>query len=278
MPKISIICAAYNACSCYSFEKSISSILTQTFKEFEFIICDDGSTDGTWDSLVRFSESDNRIRLIRNEKNLGLAASLNKCLEISEGEYIARHDCDDYAAPDRLEKQISYLEEHPEISILGTFAYLFDEGGIWGKITFPTEVTKKDFLFSSPHQHGSVLFRRDALMRAGGYRVAKETRRCEDYDLFMRMHLFAKSANLNEYLYYFCEDKNTLKRRKYRYRIDEMKVRFKGFKMLGLMPRAFFYAIKPLIVGLIPSRLLAWLKNKFLKRKADIEQFPKNFP
>ena len=273
MPKVSIICGAYNVCKCYSFEESIKSILTQTFGDFEFIICDDGSTDGTWEMLNNFAKLDNRIKLIKNEKNIGLAASLNKCLEISTSEYIARHDCDDYSAPRRLEKQIKHLEEHTDISILGTFTYLYDQKGVWGKIIFPTEITKRDFLFRSPHQHGSVIFRKEALIRAGGYRVAKETRRCEDYDLFMRMHLFAKSANLSEYLYYFCEDKNTLKRRKYRYRIDETKVRFKGFKALGLMPWAFFYAIKPLIVGLIPARLLAWLKNKFLKRKTNVKDF-----
>ena len=272
MPRISIISGAYNVCQCYSFEKSVNSILEQTFGDFEFIICDDGSTDQTWQRLKEFANGDARIKLIRNEHNLGLAASLNKCIEISEGEYIARHDCDDYADPDRLKKQIEYLDCHKDISVLGTFAYLFDESGVWGKITFPTEITKKDFLFSSPHQHGSVMFRREALLRAGCYRVAKETRRTEDYDLFMTMHTFAKSVNLPEFLYYFCEDKNTLKRRKYRYRIDEMKVRFRGFKMLGLMPRAFFYAIKPLIVGLIPSRLLVWIKNKFLKRRIETKK------
>ena len=86
----------------------------------------------------------------------------------------------------------------------------------------------------------------------------------------MRIHAFAKSANLPEFLYYFCEDKNTLGRRKYRYRIDEAKVRYRGFKSLGLLPRGIFYVIKPLVVGLIPARLLVWLKNKFLKRRKTV--------
>ena len=267
MPRVSVICGAYNVCGHYLFEKSIKSILAQTFEDFEFIICDDGSTDKTFENLLRLRECDGRIRLIKNEENLGLAATLNRCIEISEGEYIARHDCDDLSSPDRLEKQVSLLDGRRDISLLGSYAYLFDQTGVWGKAVFPTEISKKDFLFSSPHLHGSVIFRKEALIRAGGYRVAKETRRCEDYDLFMRMHVFAKSANLDEYLYYFCEDKNTYKRRKYRYRIDEAKVRIKGFKLLGLMPWAFFYAIKPLIVGLIPTRILNPVRNKILKRK-----------
>ena len=267
MPKVSIISGAYNLSACYSFDKSISSILEQTFSDFEFIICDDGSQDNTYELLCAYAEKDARIKLIRNESNMGLAASLNRCIAEAKGEYIARHDCDDYAAPDRLEKQVEYLDSHSEISVLGTNAYLFDENGVWGEMHFPVEISKKDFLFCSPHQHGSVVFRKEVLEKANGYRVAKETRRTEDYDLFMRIHLFAKSANLPELLYYFCEDKNTLARRKYRYRIDEAKVRYKGFKQLGLLPGGFFYVIKPLIVGLIPARLLVWLKNKFLKRK-----------
>ena len=267
MPRVSIISGAYNMSGCYSFEKSVKSILDQTFSDFEFIICDDGSTDSTREMLSEFQKTDPRIKLLKNEKNIGLAATLNRCIEEACGEYIARHDCDDYAAPDRIEKQIEYLDTHTDVSVLGTCAYLFDENGVWGEMSFPAEITKKDFLFCSPHQHGSVVFRKSALIEAGGYRVAKETRRTEDYDLFMRMHTFAKSANLPEKLYYFCEDKNTLGRRKYRYRIDEAKVRYRGFKLLGLLPRGIPYVIKPLIVGLIPARLLVWLKNKFLKRR-----------
>lgn len=267
MPRVSVISGAYNICGCYSFNESIKSILTQTYEDFEFIICEDGSSDSTWELLSEFAKSDPRIKLLRNEKNLGLAASLNKCIEASAGEYIARHDCDDYAAPDRIEKQVAYLDAHPDIALLGTFAYLFDENGVWGQMEFPTEITKRDFLFCSPHQHGSVVFRKDVLLKAGCYRVAKETRRTEDYDLFMRIHTFAKSANLPEFLYYFCDDRNTRKRRKYRYRIDEAKVRFKGFKRLGLLPRGILYVIKPLIVGLIPNFILDAVKDKFTRRK-----------
>ncbi len=267
MPRVSIISGAYNILNCYSFERSVKSILEQSYIDFEFIICEDGSEDGTWERLCAFAESDKRITLLRNEKNLGLAATLNRCIEVSSGEYIARHDCDDYAAPNRLEKQIEYLDTHQDISLVGSYAYLFDEEGVWGEMKFPTEIANEDFLFCSPYQHGSVVFRKEALQKANGYRVAKETRRAEDYDLFMRIQTFAKGANLPEFLYYFCEDKNTLKRRKYRYRIDDAKVRYKGFKALGLMPGGIIYVIKPLIVGLIPAGLLSWLKNKFLKNR-----------
>ena len=272
MPLLSVISGAYNLENCFSFEKSIESVLKQTFTDFEFIICDDGSTDKTYKMLESFAEKDPRIRILRNEKNLGHAAALNKCIEAATGEFIARHDCDDYNDETRFEKQLDYLNKNPDVDILGTAAYLFDKNGVWDSVYFPERVTNESFLFTSPYQHGSVIFRRDALLKSGGYLVAKETRRNEDYDLFMRMQVFAKGENLTERLYYFLEDEATLKRRKYRFRIDEAKVRIRGFKNLGLMPKGFFYGIKPLIVGLMPSPILKKLRDKRRKSFAESMQ------
>lgn len=267
MPRVSVISGAYNIEGVFSFHKSMESILTGELEDFEFIICDDGSSDKTWELLSEYAKRDARIVLLKNEENKGLAFSLNRCIEIAKGEYIARHDLDDYSHKERLKKQIDYLDKNKDVSLLGTQAYLFDKNGVWGKEHFPVKVTKRDFLFTSPYQHGAVVFRREALVSAGGYRVAKETMRAEDYDLFMTMHMTQKGENLDEFLYYFCEDDSSKKRRKYRYRIGEMKVRFRGFKRLGLMPRGFFYAIKPLIVGLIPPSLLDRLKKKRARRE-----------
>ena len=266
MPSLSVISGAYNLENCFSFRKSIESILNQTFADFEFIICDDGSSDKTYEILKEFAEKDKRIRLIQNEKNIGLAATLNKCIAAANGSFIARHDCDDYAAPDRFEKQMSYLADNPDVDLLGTNAYLFDENGVYDTLVFPKIVKKEDFLFTSPYQHGSVMFRKAVLEKANGYTVSKATRRTEDYEMFMRMQSFAKGENLQEPLYYFLEDSQTLKRRKYRYRIDEAKVRYKGFKSLGLLPKGFFYVIKPLLVGLLPAALLAKMRKNRRKK------------
>lgn len=265
--RISVITGAYNVGKCFSFKKSINSVLQQTFADFEFIICDDGSTDNTWNLLCEFAEKDNRIKLLRNEKNLGLAASLNYCFEKSTGEFIARHDCDDISAPQRFEKQVTFLETHKDIAVLGCNVYLFDENGIWGKEDFPENVKDSDFLFTSPYKHGSVIFRRETLIKTNGYRVAKETYRTEDYDLFMMFQTFCMGANLQERLYYFCENHAAEKRRKYRYRVDEARVRYKGFKRLGLFPKGIPYVIKPLVVGLIPFKLLNILKDKYYGRR-----------
>ena len=269
MPKVSVITGAYNVASCPHFDKSIESVLNQSFADFEFIICDDGSTDETYALLKKYAEADERIKLIKNEQNLGLVKTLNKCLEYAEGEFIARHDCDDYNDTRRFEKQIAFLNENPDVSILGTAAHLFDENGIWGKDIMPLTIEKRDFLFNNPYKHGSVMMKAEALKKAGGYRVAKETVRNEDYDLFMRMHTFTKGANLAEPLYFFCEDVAAQKRRKYRYRINEARVRAKGFRILGLMPRGIPYVIKPLLVGLIPGFILRKLQAKRRRRKAE---------
>lgn len=267
MPLISVITGAYNISQYFALDTSLNSILKQTFDDFEFIICDDGSQDDTWDILNRYAAKDSRIKLLRNEKNCGLAASLNRCIDVSLGRYIARHDLDDYCDTARFCKQLEYLRTHENICVLGCQSYLFNRKGIWGKEEFPFQITNRDFLFRSPYMHGSVMFRREALLAVGCYRVSKETYRAEDYDLFMALQQICTGANLNEYLYYYCEDDNTRKRRKYKYRIDEARVRLAGFRKLGLMPSAFPYVIKPLIVGVIPSLLLEAIKDKYYNRR-----------
>lgn len=269
MPETSIITGVYNIEACSSFPKAMESILQQTYTDFEWILCDDGSTDNTWELLQKYAKQDVRIKLLKNEENLGLAATLNRCLEQAEGCFIARQDADDYSRKDRLEKQISYLKQHPETDVLGCQSFLFDEQGIWGKEHFPIKVTDKDFLFKSPYKHGVVVFRRAVLEQAGGYRIAKETKRAEDYDLFMTIQTFGTGENLEDYLYYFCEDKQARKRRKYRYRLDEAKVRFKGFRKLGMLPGALPYVVKPLLVGLIPGQLLEKIKDKYYGRRME---------
>jgi glycosyltransferase involved in cell wall biosynthesis len=269
MPTLSVISGAYNLADCKYFEKSLTSLTAQTYRDIEIILCDDGSTDGTYEILKRFAETDDRIKLIRNETNLGLVKTLNRCLSLAEGKYIARHDCDDYNDLTRFEKQVAYLEAHPSLGILGTSAYLFDDNGVFAVDTMPRVVKKSDFLFNNPYKHGSVIFRREAILRADGYRVAKETVRNEDYDLFMRIHTFTEGENLDEPLYYFLEDDAARKRRKYRYRINEAKVRLRGFKSLGLMPKGLLYVIKPLIVGLLPGFVLRKLQEKRRKKRQN---------
>ena len=214
MANISVIMGVYNLMQIKNLaDAAILSILNQTYQNFEFLICDDGSTDGTWEYLKKWETRDIRIRLLRHFENKGLAAALNTCLKASQGGYIARQDVDDRSDLARLEKQLAFLEKHTEIAFAGSNIALYDSNGIWAKRIFPKYPAKEDFLFSMPFVHGSLMLRRDALLSANGYRVEKETRRAEDYDLLMRLYgQNMQGANLQEMLYTYFEDSTPSKR------------------------------------------------------------------
>lgn len=259
---ISVIMGVYNIEKLWAFEKSMQSVLGQTVRDFEFLICDDGSTDHTYQILCRYARQDGRIRVLRSQSRRGLGAALNRCMRHSKGTYLARQDADDISLPDRFQRQTEFLKKHPGISFAGTNVILYDSAGDWGRRLLPAYPRKEDFLFTSPFVHGSLMFCRKAFQTAGGYRVGKQTLRAEDYDLLMHMYAAGlRGANLRTACYKFLEDKDTWKRRKYGDRLDEMKVRLQGFRELGLLPQGLPYVMKPLVVGLIPARLLLRLKN-----------------
>ena len=267
MPRLSVIMGVYNVENMIMIEKAINSILSQTFSDFDFIICNDGSNNETINYIKELAKKDNRIRILTNEKNFGLAYSLNKCIENSSSEYIARMDADDISKKDRLEKEIKFLDENDNYAVVACNANLIDETGkIWGKRSNPEIVKKEDFLFNSPVIHPTVIMRKKALEDVNYYRVSKETMRTEDYDLWMRLYEKGyKIYTIQECLYYFREDEQCLKRRKYKYRIDEAKVRYYGYKRLKLLPKGYIYVLKPLIVGLLPHKLIKILRNKHKK-------------
>lgn len=187
MPNVSIIMGVYNCKNYNLLRKSVESILQQTYKDYEFIICNDGSTNNTLEELKKIAQSDSRIKIISYEKNRGLNHALNECLAVSQGKYIARQDDDDVSKPERLKKQVQFLDENREYAIVGTCADVFDNNGIWGEYTVPEKPQKGDFLWNSPFMHPTTMMRKAELLW-GGYREAKETRRCEDYDLFMNLY------------------------------------------------------------------------------------------
>lgn len=273
VPAISVIMSVYNTNDELILRNSIESILSQTFKDFEFIICDDGSIDGTYEKLLSISKHDARIILIRNIVNQKAGAARNRCISLSRGKYIAIMDADDISANDRLQIQFDFLERNKEFDFVGSNAELFDQNGIWGHRQFIDCPENKHFLFVLPFIHASVMFRKESLEAVGGYRIARETLRTEDYDLFMRLYANgSKGKNLAKKLYFVREDKDLYKRRKYVHKINEAIVRYKGFNALGLMPKGILYVAKPLIVGLIPHGVLNFLKDKYYKRKEAGEQ------
>lgn len=263
--KVSVVMGIYNCEK--TLKESMDSLLNQTYDSFEIIICEDGSKDNTLQIAKDYVKKyPKKIRLIQNETNRGLAYSLNKCIEVSTGEYIARMDADDIAYKDRLEKQMNYLETHPDCALVGSQAFLFNEEGIWGVRKTKRDPLKKDFLFGSQFIHPTIIIKKEILNQVGNYTVSKATLRAEDYDLFMRLYAAGfVGHNLEEILLNYREDTTTFKRRAYKYRLDEAKVRYEGFKKMKLMPIGFPYVLKPLIVGLIPQKVLTHLRHQDLE-------------
>ncbi len=197
MPKVSVIMPAYNAEK--YIKEAIDSILNQTFKDFEFIIIDDGSTDGTKEIISSYQES--RIKLLENDKNLGLVGSLNKGLQIARGEYIARMDADDIALPERLEKQVDFLDKNQDIVLVGSWIDSFDEESKDHFIVeFASDPIIIKWLMVTKNQlaHASVVFRKEIIEREGGY--SNKYEHAEDYELWSRLLKNYKIANIPEVL------------------------------------------------------------------------------
>ena len=184
-PPVSIVMAVFNGEQ--SVARAIQSIIGQTFTDWEFIIVDDGSTDRTLDAIQKFLEVDDRIRLVRNAENLGLAQSLNKGIREAKGSYIARVDADDRCLPNRLETQFEAMESDPSIDILGSGAYLVDlSGELRGPSILPKSPT--DFhglaFLRAIVIHPTVMIRRELFERIG--LSSEDHLLAEDLELWIR--------------------------------------------------------------------------------------------
>lgn len=267
-PKISVIMSIYNQWNSGYLEQAVMSILNQTFGDFEFIIYDDGSDPAICRQLEKYERLDGRVVLIRSHENCGLAYSLNTCIHVARGKYLARMDDDDISDPERLAVQYEYMEKHPEITYVGCNARLIDSGGVWGHRVMPEFPLKHSFLRFSPFIHPSVMIRRSIFDNQEAYRFSKDTWRCEDYELFMRlMRLGYRGANIQQELFCYREDSNSYRKRKFRYRMDEMKLRYRNFKELGMLnPVGWLYVVRPLAAAAVPSKLIYMAKRLYHKQ------------
>lgn len=152
--------------------QAIDSILHQTFTDFEFIICDDGSKSDFYHWLKIYCQKDRRIRLLRNKKNQGLAAVLNQCLKSAAGAYIARMDADDVSDQERLAKQYAFLESHPEYALVGCHVRMIANEKTWGVRILEKEPDKYSFLKTSPFVHPAVMIRKDVMEELGGLNMS----------------------------------------------------------------------------------------------------------
>ena len=185
--EISIIMSVYNEPLLW-LKESIESILNQTFKDFEFIIVlDNPNNIKIKDLIISYKKKDSRIIFLENTENLGLAKSLNKCLDIAKGKYIARMDGDDISLPNRLEKQYEFLEKNGEIDLVGSWVYKIDERGtIYGTMKTPTDIKiiKKYILYRTVSFHPTWMLKRDVYEKLNGYRPFIVS---QDYDFLLRV-------------------------------------------------------------------------------------------
>jgi len=199
-PEVSVIMAAYNAEAFLA--ESVESILGQTFEDFEFIVIDDHSTDGTARMLSEYAGRENRLAVHRNDENMGLTRSLNRGLDLAGGRFVARHDADDVAVPERLALQAAYLTAHPEAAVVGGSVRLIDGQG-HGEEVFvePTDplVIRWRLLFSNPVAHTTAFWRRETVERLAG-RYDESFTCSQDYDLWSRLAEKAEIHNLPQVL------------------------------------------------------------------------------
>ena len=199
LPKVTVFIPAYNR------EKyigdAIESVLAQTYTDFEILLIDDGSTDRTVE--IMHSYTDPRLRIIRNEKNLGIPKTRNKGIENARGQYIAMLDSDDRAYPIRLEKQVAFLDRNPDFAQVGSWCRMMDEKGRPLKKTKRQPILPDDIdaqlLFRCSLSNRSIMGRTE-LLREFGYR--NDFPRCQDYDLHVKLAQKYKLGNLPECLVY----------------------------------------------------------------------------
>ena len=188
IPLVSIILPCYNAERFLS--EALASVLAQTYAQLEVVAVDDGSDDGTAEVLRQAAIRDNRLRVLVNERNLGIIRTLNRAVAETKGEFIARMDADDTVGPDRIERQVEVLRTRPEIGVVGSAVVMTDENGR-AVGTVPVRCTHQSAapflsLFAVPVMHATLMARSE-VMRAFPYRASPECLHAEDYDLLTRM-------------------------------------------------------------------------------------------
>jgi glycosyltransferase involved in cell wall biosynthesis len=223
--RVSVIMSVYNAERYVS--ESILSILSQSYTDFEFIIINDGSTDNSGAIIKHIAQDDKRI-LYYEQKNMGLIYSLNKAIDLSTGEYLIRMDADDVSSSERIETMIKYMDTHPELVVLGSYANCIDSTGkIIGRIDnlkLENKKIKKWLFFKNQMIHPSVCIRKSLLKNLRYEKIFKDV---EDYELWTRLIFVGEFANLpKSLLKYRVHSESVTRKKKWKMRFVGLFVRF----------------------------------------------------
>ena len=264
VPLISILMGVrYQRDDLSLLKRAICSIRGQTYSNWEFLICERDSFQVAQAYLKQIAKEDSRIRLIDSQGTAGLSGQLNRCLKVAKGEWIARMDDDDFSHSDRLAVQMEYLRKNPQVAFVGCNVALCQDGEDAGMWSFPENPKERDFYMTQPYIHPTLLFRREALERVRGYCEEKRCVLCEDYDLLLRLYVKGfLGANLQQVLFTYTLPTTAKGQRKMIHRWNEAVTRWQRFRELGVLPGALPWVVKPLVVGLLPEKLLKRVKEK----------------
>ena len=260
-PLISVLMGAYNCAS--TLEEAVECIINQTYTNWELIICDDNSKDDTYEVMCALAKKDSRIVLLKNQKNLTLAPTLNRCLEVAKGEFIARMDGDDVCDKFRFEKELAFLQANDKYALVSCHMEVYDENGVFGVIKHKEEPTLKDFLKRSQFCHAGCMIRASVIRELGGYSESDKFCRVEDYELWVRLYLAGYVGyNLQEVLYSMRDDRNAVRRRNFKNRKNESRVIRKVCKEGKLPFYLGVYALVPIIKFFVPTFIYKALHKK----------------
>lgn len=267
-PQVSIIMGVFNAQE--TLREALASIENQTYDSWELVICDDASTDSSWQILQDFQirHGSKIVVLLQNATNRRLAYSLNRCLERAKGVFIARMDADDVSEPDRLRTQVEFLLQNPDIDVVGCAMRRFDETGLKDVLTYPTRPTRYSLRKGVPFAHATILAHRHVYETLAGYTVARRTNRSQDWDLWFRFFAAGMTGeNLPSALYRVREDRHAIRRRTPNQRISAWQTTLLGYRRLGFPLHWYIVPTVRLAKGLVPARAVVlyrrWQHRRF---------------
>ena len=259
--RISVLMGIYNCAP--TLQEALDSLYVQTYQGFKIILCDDGSKDDTLKIAEENAKKHENVIAIKNEHNMGLNYTLNHCLEYADTEFCARMDGDDTCHPTRFEKEIKFLDEHPEYAIVSTTMHHFDEMGIFRTGMASGEPKPSDYPKGVPFNHAPCMIRTSAYKTVGGYSVSGKLLRQEDYHLWLKMYEKGfRGYMLNEPLYNMRDDRNAYARRNWISRRNEAYVKYLACKMLNLPFWYYMYCLKPIILYIMPQWFYKRLHNR----------------
>lgn len=241
-------------------KKAINSILRQTYKNFEFLILDDGSTDSSW--FILKSYKDRRIHLFRNKHTQGLAKGLNYLIEKAKGRYIARMDGDDISSIDRIMLEKKMLDQNNSLDLVGSWAKIINtQGKIIGDIKYPMSIKqiRDKILIFNPFVHSSIMFRKKIYDQLDGYN--EKYLYSQDYDFSLRLAADYECMNIPEYLIKYRWQPNFPKQKQQH--LAALKIRLYALRYYGYPKWEVIKLIKPFFLYLLPP----WLKKIYWQEK-----------